>query len=561
MQSRWNDAEARTFAARAGELPELGLRVYTSRLLGSEPALVLHGGGNTSLKLPATRQPGGEGELLFVKGSGSDLAEVTDADFAAVRLAQVRQLIEADDLDNEALAQAVARTVARPGGPRPSIETLLHAVLPWRFVEHTHADSILAITNTVNGEAIAHELFGELAPLVPFRQSGFALAQAAYESYRRCATDRTIGLILLHHGVFAFGASARESYENMLSLVTRAERYLERRGAWALPADARAFDLPDPLQIARLRAALSRHAGYPLLLRRLDGPQWQAYARRADLAAITREGPATPQHAVFIKREPMLGTDVDAYARRYEAYVAAAKPGRTAAECGLDPAPRAVLDARLGVWTVGVNQHYLGMTADILRQDMEIKARAATHDRYQGLPAAAILEAEIHYGGFERRLHAAGGSAVALLGDAVVLAVEDALRDTLRRAFEAQGASVFDATPGNAAAGDLPTQLALRYGGVDVIVAQAPFLPSIECLLPVLACAPRGGRLASTGRGGDAVRDRLAQRCKTAGIAWIAAFDGAAPFDAQAAQTLVTSCRPDASGRPLAASRSAGALP
>jgi hypothetical protein len=315
------------------------------------------------------------------------------------------------------------------------------------------------------------------------------------------------------------------------------------------------------LQIARLRAALSRHAGYPLLLRRLDGPQWQAYARRADLAAMTREGPATPQHAVFIKREPMLGTDVDAYARHYEAYVAAATLGRTAAECGLDPAPRAVLDARLGAWAAGVNQHYLGMTIDILRQDMEIKTRAAAHDRYQGLPPAAILEAEIHYGGFERRLHAAGGSAVALLGEVVVLAVEDALRDALRRAFEAQGASVFEVTPEIAMADDLPTQLALRYGGVDMIVAQTEHLPSIECLLPMLACAPRGGRLASAVCGGGGVREYLEQRCKAAGIAWIVAFDGAAPLDEQAALALATSCRPDASGQLLAASRSAGALP
>jgi rhamnose utilization protein RhaD (predicted bifunctional aldolase and dehydrogenase) len=562
MRSRWTDAQARAFALQAGERPELGLRVYTSRLLGSEPSLVLHGGGNTSLKLPRPGTADDAAALLFVKGSGTDLAAVTESDFAVVRLEQVRRLIDVTDLDNDALAEAVAQAVERPGGPKPSIETLLHAVLPWRFVEHTHADSILAITNTVNGEAIARELFGELAPLVPFRHSGFALAQAAHETYERCATARTIGLILLHHGVFAFGHTARDSYENMLALVTRAEDYLAGRGAWALLEDDREFASPDPLHIARLRAALSRRAGYPLLLRRLDGAQWQAYARRDDVPALACEGPATPQHAVFIKREPMLGTDVEAYARRYEDYVAAAKPGRTAAECGLDPAPRVVIDARLGVWAVGVNEHYLGMTIDILRQDMEIKSRAAAHDRYQGLPPAAILEAEIHYGGFERRLHAGGVPAADFLGEVVMLALESGQRDILRTAFETHGATVIDGAPGAVAAeaDDLMQQIALRYGGIDVVVTETPLHPWIEALLPLLACAPRGGRLVTTVQHAGEDEGAWKRRCEAAGVALIATLERAAPSSEETARRVVALCCPPPPTQPVATSPAAGAM-
>jgi rhamnose utilization protein RhaD (predicted bifunctional aldolase and dehydrogenase) len=546
MRSRWNDAEAQAFAAQTPELPELGLRVYTSRLLGSEPALVLHGGGNTSFK----PEPGGaqDADLLYVKGSGSDLATVRADDFAVVRLTPVRALIGSSDLDNDALARAVAGAQDRPG-PKPSIETLLHAVLPRRFVEHTHADSMLAITNTRNGAAIAEELFGELAPLVPFRHSGFALARAAHEVYSRSATSRTIGLILLHHGVFAFGNTAQESYENMLRLVSLAEDYLERHRAWTLPAAERPFATPDPVRIARLRAELSRCAGFPLLLRRLDEPEWRAYARRPDLTAISQEGPATPQHAVFIKREPMLGIDVEAYARRYQDYVRAGRPGCTAAECGLDPAPRVVLDANLGVWAASVNEAYLSMTMDILRQDMEIKTRAAGHDRYQGLPAEAILEAEIHYGGFERRLYAGQTPHTNFLGEVVLMCVAPETHRELREAFQAQGAAVIDpqavglsVEPGNAAITGIAPRLALLYGGVDVVIADAGWQPRIDGLLPLLAQAPAGGRLLALGTDAASEDSALARRCADHNVRYAAIDDGALS-SRQGLTTAATLCR------------------
>ena len=528
MESRWNEVEARACAASV-DPSELGLRVYTSRLLGSEPALVLHGGGNTSFKREAE-------DLLYVKGSGSDLARVEPRDFAVVHLNAVRALINAADLDNAALAQAVARVVHQPG-PKPSIETLLHAVLPFRFVEHTHADSILAVTNTANGERLARELFGELAPLVPFRHSGFALAQAAHDVFHRSATRETIGLVLLHHGVFAFGDTAQASYENMLRLVTRAEAFLQARNAWRLPEDPQPFVAPDPVEIARLRARMSHQAGFPLLLRRLDGPQWQAYARRADLAALAAEGPATPQHAVFIKREPLLGTDVDGYARRYAAYVAAGRNGATPAQCGLDPAPRAVIDAQLGVWAASIDEHYLRMTTDILRQDMEIKTRAAALDRYAGLPADAILEAEIHYGGFERRMHAAASPASEFLGEVVVLG--DAAPEAARAAFAARGATVVT-LPG--AGDDALRDLCLRYGGVDVAVLDGSEAGWANALLPVLACAPRGGRVVLLVPAADANPQPLADACRELSVDLVVAHLGPAATQ-QAIEQVVSRCR------------------
>jgi rhamnose utilization protein RhaD (predicted bifunctional aldolase and dehydrogenase) len=514
MQSRWNDDEAARWAAEPAVAPDLGVRVYTSRLLGAERALVLHGGGNTSVKVQLADAFGVAQEVLCVKASGSDLAQVAPGDFAAVRLAAVRRLIELEDLDNEALMREVSATVARAPSPRPSIETLLHAVLPFKFVEHTHADAILAVTNTVDGERIARALFGDVAPLVPFRHSGFALAKACDAVYREQATANTIGLILLHHGVVAFGDSARESYENMLRLVTRAERYLQAQGAWMLPRDLVPFLEPDPQRIAKLRQELSRTAGFPLLLQREEGAEWQAYARRPDLAALSAEGPATPQHAVFIKREPLLGIDIAAYAERYMRYVAHAHPGRSPADLGLDPAPRVIIDAQTGVWVAGINAHYLQVTGEILQQDREIKTRAAGHDRYAGLPPDAILEAEIHYGGFERRLRASGDSA-ALLGEVALVIGPSREAKKTEAALERRGAAVATAT----AAGDQVLQgLTRRYGGLDMLVLIDAAESAIDACAALLHLAPRGGRVVAVEAARAGCMARLGEAAKKEGL-------------------------------------------
>jgi rhamnose utilization protein RhaD (predicted bifunctional aldolase and dehydrogenase) len=514
MQSRWNDDEAARWAAQLAPAAELGLRVYTSRLLGAEKTLVLHGGGNTSVKLQLTDVFGAAQDALCVKGSGSDLAQVTPDDFSTVRLAAVRRLIELDDLDNEALMREVSATIARTPSPRPSIETLLHAVLPFAFVEHTHADAILAVTNTADGERIARMLFGDVAPLVPFRQSGFALAKACDAVYREQATANTIGLVLLHHGVVAFGNSARASYENMLRLVTRAEEYLQGHGAWVLPRDPAPFAPPDPARIARMRRELSHTAGFPLLLRLQEGAEWQAYARRADLAALSTEGPATPQHAVFIKREPLLGTDVAGYAQRYARYVAEGYPGKSPADLGLDPAPRVIVDAQIGVWVAGIDAHHLQVSAEILRQDREIKTRAAAHDRYAGLPPRAILEAEIHYGGFERGLRA-GGDAAALLGEAALIVGTGEPVKTLEAALERRRAAATII----ASVDDRTLQgLIGRYGGIDMLLLIDAEEGAIDACAALLRLAPRGGRIVAVEAARSGCIARSAQAAKRQGL-------------------------------------------
>ena len=213
--------------------------------------------------------------------------------------------------------------VARRPAPKPSVETLLHAALPARYVEHTHADAVLAVANTEHGEPILADLYGDLAPTVPYRHSGFDLAKACAEGYRSHGTDRTIGLILRFHGVVAFADDARRIVREHDparcdgGVVSRRARRVGAAGS------ADRAPPPDRLAVAGLRASISRAAGFPLVMQVMRDPFARHFAGRTDLAELCGQGPATPQHAIFGRRVPLLDRDVTRFVDRYRDYLAA----------------------------------------------------------------------------------------------------------------------------------------------------------------------------------------------------------------------------------------------
>src|SRR6266852_1622139 len=226
MRSQWNEGEA------AGYHGLLAQRVYTSRLLVGDHSLVLHGGGNTSVKIRELNVYGEEEDILYVKGSGWDLETIEAPGFAPLRLEQVLRLATLERLSDPQMVQQLRAAMTNPAAPTPSVETILHALLPYRFVDHTHADALLAITNTEDGEQRVREIYGDSVVVLPYVMPGFDLARLAAERFPRESGPQTVGLVLLNHGFFSFGETARESYERMIDLVCRAEEYLQRRSAW-----------------------------------------------------------------------------------------------------------------------------------------------------------------------------------------------------------------------------------------------------------------------------------------------------------------------------------------
>ncbi|HHH47708.1 MAG TPA: bifunctional aldolase/short-chain dehydrogenase, partial [Gammaproteobacteria bacterium] len=215
MQSLWNDTEARACGDDA-----LKLRVYTSRLLGREPSLVLHGGGNTSVKAEAENLFGDMESVLYVKGSGWDLATIEAEGFAPVRLDVLQRMAALPALSDPQMVRAQRAAMTDPYAPNPSVEAILHAIIPFKFVDHTHADAVVTLTNTPDGEARIRALYGERVLVVPYVMPGFVLAKKVWEMTAGIDWSQLDGMVLMNHGVFSFADDARDSYERMIALVS-----------------------------------------------------------------------------------------------------------------------------------------------------------------------------------------------------------------------------------------------------------------------------------------------------------------------------------------------------
>src|SRR3954469_8616337 len=313
MRSLWSDGEAEGLVARYGESGverDLALRVYTSRLLGGDPRLVLHGGGNTSVKSVLPDLLGESVEVLCVKGSGWDLGNIEPAGLPAVRLAPLRKLRQRDALSDEDMVKIQRANLLDPGAPNPSVETLLHAFLPHKFIDHTHATAVLSLADQPDAAERCADLYGPRVAVVPYIMPGFLLAKKAAEVFE--ADEAVEGLILLKHGVFSFGDSAREAYERMIAIVNLAEQRLQcgRRKVFApaaLPSSLAGLAEVAPI----LRGACSLPAEPAGEYKRfvLDfraGPAVLNFVNGADLHAYALEGVATPDHTIRTKNYPLI---------------------------------------------------------------------------------------------------------------------------------------------------------------------------------------------------------------------------------------------------------------
>jgi rhamnose utilization protein RhaD (predicted bifunctional aldolase and dehydrogenase)/NAD(P)-dependent dehydrogenase (short-subunit alcohol dehydrogenase family) len=363
MKSQWDDREAQSF----GDDP-LGLRVYTSRLIGRESDLVLHGGGNTSVKATVSDVFGDEVEVLHVKGSGWDLATIEREGFAPVRLDVLRRMAELESLSDAEMVRVQRAAMTDPNAPAPSVEAILHAIIPMRFVDHTHADAVVTITNTEGGLERIGEIYGDSVFIVPYVMPGFDLAREVYKMTRDIDWHQIEGMILLNHGVFTFGDDARSSYERMIAIVTEAERYLEEN-APAEPASSSPpeLDAEAAVRLATLRQAVSDAAGAPMVARLDDGDLAAGFASLPEVASLATRGPLTPDHVIRTKRTALILTgdpeaDVEGYAADYRAYFDRNDDG---SHTCLDPAPRWAVWPGRGVVSFGRSDKDAGVVSDI----------------------------------------------------------------------------------------------------------------------------------------------------------------------------------------------------
>lgn len=495
MESLWNDQEAAQFIkSEDPRAKDLGLRVYTSRLLGRDSTLVLHGGGNTSVKIREKNIFGEEEDILYIKGSGWDLIDIEESGFAPVRMSHLLKLAALPALSDSQMVKEMRMHMTDPNAPGPSVETIMHAALPFKYVDHTHADAVIAIMNTANGLQRIQDIYADTVVIIPYIMPGFDLARVVAEQFPKQATDKTLGIILMNHGVFTFGENARESYERMIMLVDQAENYLKKYNAWNLPAFPQStqektlrFDL------AQLRKTLSDAAGAPLILCSSDN----IFVFHPEVSAISQQGPVTPDHVIRTKRFPLLGRDVAAYGQTYEMYFKAHAPKARQKVTMLDPAPRVILDPELGLTTAGKSAKEAVIVAEIYEHSIAVMLRGTALGGYQALSAQDIFDVE--YWELEQAKLRKSGKAPVFSGEIVLITgAASGIGAACVRSFLQRGAAVIglDLNPAIETLQQRPDFMGLicditdetavinalelairRFGGLDMLVLNAGIFP------------------------------------------------------------------------------------
>ena len=418
MKSAWTDKEAAETVARyadEGVNEDLALRVYTTRLLGRNPLLVLHGGGNTSVKTTVTDQLGENTQVLCVKGSGWDMAEIEPSGLPAVRMERLLRLRELTVLSDEDMVRFQRSALVDPLSPNPSVETLLHAFLPHKFVDHTHSTAVLALTDQAEDEALLREIYGDRVALVDYVKPGFDLAQAATQVYE--AHLDVEGMILRKHGIFSFGATAREAYERMVDLVTLAENHIAAVGEVAftsakLPAKPASVAEVAPIVRGLLAVRGDDTVADPvrMILEFRTSEAVLRYANGLEVRRYSQVGVATPDHAIRTKKNPLVvpapeagqwdafregaAAAVDKYVADYCAYFARHDGVREPPKKTLDPLPRVVLVPGLGLFGAGNSAAAARIAADIAENTVRVITDAEAIGTYQPVDEAATFDIE-----------------------------------------------------------------------------------------------------------------------------------------------------------------------
>ncbi len=418
MNSRWSEREAQSLVERyaaQGVGRDLALRVYTTRLLGGDPRLVLHGGGNSSVKTTMRDLLGEELDVLCVKGSGWDMGDIEPVGLPAVRLAPLRALRRLERLSDEDMVNAQRGNLLDSTAPNPSVETLLHAFLPAKFVDHTHATAVLTLTDQPDGEALCREVYDGRMGLVPYIMPGFALAKKAAEIYD--AAPGVEGLILLRHGIFTMGGDAREAYERMIEMVTLAERRLARgrRNVFAAaPVPGKCASPAETAPILRGLCAIANDRAGGIAKRQIlcfrRSPEILNYVNGAELERYSQVGVVTPDHTIRTKNRPLVvpapetarldewrgrvAAAVEDYVRRYREYFERHNVRQKTAKTALDPLPRVVLVPGLGLFGLGASAKDAAIAADIAENTNAVITDAEAIGRYQCIDEADMFDVE-----------------------------------------------------------------------------------------------------------------------------------------------------------------------
>ena len=393
MKSLWRDSDAVPYIN-----DPLLARVYSSRLLGKAPNLVLHGGGNTSVKSSIINIFAEEEEILYVKGSGWDLATIEAPGFAPVRLDTLKRLASLDDLSDAQMVSEQRAAMIDPAAPTPSVEAILHALIPYKYVDHTHADAVVTLTNIKDGERVIRNLYGDRILVIPYVMPGFILAKKIHELTIDVNWENIDGMVLLHHGVFSFANDAKTSYENMIEIVTKAEDYIEKNRHKSVSSSNTLPTITaiNALMLAEIRKLVSDMAGKAMLAALDNSASNLEFVNQKNVAEISCRGPLTPDHVIRTKRIPVILDDnvkqaIQNYGDEYKNYFS--QFAQQHHQC-LDTAPRWATWPHNGTISFGASISDTNIVADIVNHTINSIQNAEQLGGWQALPAKDIFDIE-----------------------------------------------------------------------------------------------------------------------------------------------------------------------
>jgi len=518
MQSRWNAAEAQKFAADyapKGVNEDLAVRTYTTRLLGSDPRLVLHGGGNTSVKTTVKDMLGDDVEVICIKGSGWDMGSIEPAGLPAVRLEPLRKLRKLDKLSDEDMVNFQRINLLDSSSPNPSVETLLHAFLPHKFVDHVHSTAVLALTDQPDNKALVQEVYGDRVAYVPYTIPGFALAKSVADVFDK--NPKVEGLVLLQHGIFTVGDTAEQAYCRMIEFVTMAEERLTRQRKTLVPAKlpAKFASLPEIAPILRGAVAIEKNAIAGTAKRQIldfrSNDTILNYVNGAEVARYSQVGVVTPDHTIRTKNWPVIvpapeagkldewSKDVHqavaAYVARYQHYFTANNAKSPVKKTALDPLPRVILVPGVGMFGVGASAKDAAIAADIAENAVQVITDAEAIGEYRSISDFDMFEVE--YWSLEQAKLGKSNEKSLARQVAVITGGGSGIGAATAKAFAKEGAEIAildrDETAAKAVAKKIGgkalaiacdvtdpasvkaafDQVVSKFGGVDIVVSNA----------------------------------------------------------------------------------------
>lgn len=419
MKNAFNVTAAKKFVGRYPDIPEeLALRIYTSRLIGRNPDLVLHGGGNTSVKFNQKNIFEENQEILYVKGSGVDLASIEPEGFSRLDISFLRKLRNLNSLSDEEMENQLEIRKVESSSPNPSVEALLHAFLPHKYIDHTHADSVLILTNQKHGRSLIKKALGSKVAVLSYTMSGLPLAKEVVSQYEKDTDIEAI--VIINHGIFTFGEDARTSYERMIDYVNRAESFIKKeiRGkALITPrTDIASFKNTEAstARVAQTVRGVCAHQASNGSLRRFyvetrNEPDLLKISLSREAQTICASGVLTPDHAirtknrmVYIESVPendgelkkIVKQKVETFKQDYHRYFNKQLKVKGVDRKELDPYPRVFLIAGLGLISLGFTRKDARIAADIAEHAASVKLKAGVLGEYISISESHIFDME-----------------------------------------------------------------------------------------------------------------------------------------------------------------------